>query len=113
MLSLSLVCTICFGSDVLFACVLVWICDWSAKISKFRVKLKYTDDILAAFEKEQDSLKFLNFSNNKHRNIKFTIEKQIHHSIAFLDAFILGIDNQNFTLQTYHKSIISFLYVFM
>ena len=31
-------------------------------------------------------------------------EKQVNHSIAFLDAFIPGIDNQNLTLETNHKS---------
>ena len=47
---------------------------------------------------------FFNFLLNKrHPNIKFTIEKQINHSIAFLDVFISGINNQNLTLQTYHK----------
>ena len=30
--------------------------------------------------------------------------KQINHFIAFLEAFISGINNQNLTLQTYHKS---------
>ena len=60
--------------------------------------LRYVDDILAAFDKEQDSLNFL-----RHRNIKFTIEKQINHSIDFLGVFISGINNQNLTLQTYHK----------
>ena len=44
---------------------------------------------------------FLNFLNKRHPNIKFTIEKQISHSIAL---FISGINNQNLTLQTYHKS---------
>ena len=33
----------------------------------------------------------------------FTIEKQINNSIAFLDVFISGINNQNFRFQTYHK----------
>ena len=42
--------------------------------------------------------------NNRHPNIKFTIEKQNNHSIAFLDVFISGINNQNLTPQTYHKS---------
>ena len=32
------------------------------------------------------------------------MEKQINHSIAFLDVFISGINNQNLALQTYHKS---------
>ena len=41
--------------------------------------------------------------NNRHRNIKFPIEKQINHSIAFLHLFISGINNQNLTLQTYQK----------
>ena len=66
--------------------------------------LRYVDDILAAFDKEQDSLNFLNFLNKRHPNIKFTIEKQIKHSIAFLGVFISGINNQNLTFQTYHKS---------
>ena len=60
--------------------------------------------ILAAFGKEQDSLNFLNFLNNKHLNIKFTSEKQVNHSNAFLDVFISGIDNHNLTLQIHHKS---------
>ena len=31
------------------------------------------------------------------------MEKQINRSITFLDVFISGINNQNLTLQTYHK----------
>ena len=64
---------------------------------------RYVLDILAAFGNEQDSLNFLDFLNKRHPNIKFTIQKQINHSIAFLDAFIPGINNQNLTLQAYHK----------
>ena len=74
-------------------------------LNKPKLYVRYVDDILAAFEKEQDSLNFLNFLNNKHPNIKFTTEKQVNHSIAFFDVFISGINNQNLTLQTYHKSI--------
>ena len=69
------------------------------------------DDILAGFEKEQDSLNLLNVLNNKHPNIKFTIERQVNHSIAFHDLFISGIDNQNLILQTYHKS--TYTYTFL
>ena len=43
-------------------------------------------DILATFDNEQDSLNFLNLLNNRHPNIKFTIEKQINNSIAFLEV---------------------------
>ena len=79
-----------------------WLNECNLNKSKFY--LRYVDDILAAFEKEQDSLNFLNFLNNKHPNIKFTIEKQVNHSMSFLDVFISGINNQNLTLQIYHKS---------
>ena len=47
----------------------------------------------------------MDFLNKSHPNIKFKIEKQTNpnHSIAFLDVFVSGINNQNLTLQTYHK----------
>ena len=51
-------------------------------LNKPNFYLRYVDDILAAFDKKQDSLNFL---NKRHPNIKFTIEKQINHSTAFLD----------------------------
>ena len=38
----------------------------------------------------------------RHPNIKFTIEKQINHSITLLNVFISGINNQNLAFQTYH-----------
>ena len=79
-----------------------WLNDYNLDKPKFY--LRYVDDILAAFDKQQDSLNFLNFLNKRHCNIKFVIEKQINHSIAFLDVFISCINNQNLTLQTYHRS---------
>ena len=59
-----------------------WLNEYNLKKLKFR--LRYVDEILAAFEKQQDSINFLNFLNDKHPNIKFTIEKQFNHSIAVL-----------------------------
>ena len=64
-------------------------------LSKPKCYLRYVVDFLAAFDQEQNSLIYLGFLNNRHPNIKFTIEKQINHSIAFLDFFISGINNQN------------------
>ena len=71
--------------------------------NKLKFYLRYVNEILGIFYKEQDSLSFLNFLNKRHSTIKFRIEKQINHSIAFLEVFISGINNQNITLQTYHK----------
>ena len=79
-----------------------WLNEYNLNKPKFY--LRYVDDILAASDNKQDLLNFLNVLNNGHCNIKFTIEKQINHSIAFLDAFISGINNQNLTLQLCHKS---------
>ena len=79
-----------------------WLNEYNLNKPKFY--LSYVDGIQAAFDKEQDSLNFLNFLNKRHPNIKFMIEKQINHSIAFLDVFISGINNQNLTFITYHKS---------
>ena len=56
-------------------------------LNKPKFYLRYVNDVLAAFVNEQDSLNFENFLNNKHPNIKFTIEKKINLSIAFLDVF--------------------------
>ena len=70
-------------------------------LNKPKFYLTSVDDILAAFDNEQDSSNYLNLLHNKHPNIKFNIEKQINHSIAFLDVFISGFNNQNLT---YHKS---------
>ena len=86
-----------------------WLNEYNLNTPK--LYLRYADDILAAFDNEQDLLKFLKFLNNRHPNIKFTMEKQINHSIAFLDVFISSISNQNLTLQTYHKSTYTGLFL--
>ena len=62
-------------------------------LNEIKFYLRYVDEILAAFGKEQDSLNVSIFLNKRHPNIKFTIEKQVNHSIAFLDVFISGINN--------------------
>ena len=62
-------------------------------LNKPKFYLRYINDILAAFEKEQDSLNFLNFLNKKYNNINITIEEQVNHSIAFIEVFNSSIDN--------------------
>ena len=78
-----------------------WLNEYNLNKPKFY--LRHVDNILAAFDKKQDSLNFLDFLNKSDPNIKFTIEKQTNHSIAFLNVSISAINNQNLTLQTYHK----------
>ena len=47
-----------------------WLNEYNLNKTKFY--LRYVDDILAAFEKEQESLNFSDFLNNTHPKIKFT-----------------------------------------
>ena len=72
---------------------LKWLDEYNLNIPKFYSR--YVDGILAAFENQPDSFNFLSFLNIRHPNITFTMEKQIKYSIAFLDALISGINNQN------------------
>ena len=51
-----------------------WLNEYN--LSKHNFYLRYVDDILSAFKKEQDSLIFL---NNKQPNIKFMVEKQVKY----------------------------------
>ena len=59
-----------------------WLNEYN--LNKPEFYLRYVDDIVDAFDNEQDSLNFLNLLNNSHPNFKFPIEKQINHSINFL-----------------------------
>ena len=52
-----------------------WLNEYN--LNKHKLYLRYVDDILAAFEKEQDSLSFSSFLNNKHPYIKFTIKNKL------------------------------------
>ena len=98
----------CCPLDPVLANIFRGVCECKClkeyNLNKTKFYLRYVDDILAAFEKDQDSLNFLKFLNYRHPNIIFTIEKQINHYIAFLDAFLSGVNNQNLTLETYQKS---------
>ena len=65
-------------------------------LNKTKFYWRYVADILAGFNKKQDSLIVLSFLNKVPPNTKFTIE--IDHSIASLNVLISDIDNQNPTL---------------
>ena len=51
-----------------------WLNEYN--LNKPNFYLRYDDDILAAFDNEQDSLNFLEFLNKRHPNIKLTIIKK-------------------------------------
>ena len=49
---------------------------------------RYVDDMLLAFNNEKDSDLFLEYMNSKHKNIKFTADKEENNRIDFLDVTI-------------------------
>ena len=60
--------------------------------------------LLKKFEKFIESSSMLKADRMSSTHLKFTIENKFNHSILFLDVFISGINNENPTLQTNHKS---------
>ena len=79
-----------------------WLNEYN--LNKPKLYLRCVDDMLAAFDKEQDSWIFLNFLNNRDTNIKLTIENKLTIPSLLFDVFSSGINNQNLTFQTYAKS---------
>ena len=55
---------------------------------------RYVDDIFVLFKNESDVPLFFDYINNKHRNIKFTIEKENQGKLPFLDILIEKTDNR-------------------
>ena len=77
--------------------------DWieKAQVAKPTFYKRYVDDIFAVFEPELDAEIFNTYLNTKHKNIKFTYEKQIEHKLPFLD--ILISNNENLQTSVFHK----------
>ena len=47
---------------------------------------RYVDDIYILFRSPADLEKFQNYLNSKHRNVRFTCEKEHNNSMPFLDV---------------------------
>ena len=76
--------------------------DWiKAQVARPTFYKRYVDDIFAVFESELDAEIFHTYLNTKHKNIKFTYEKQIENKLSFLD--ILISNNENLQTSVYHK----------
>ena len=69
--------------------------DWieKAQVAKPTFYKRYVDDIFVVFEPELDAETFHTHLNTKHKNIKFTYEKQIKNKLPFLDILISNNEN--------------------
>ena len=59
--------------------------NWIENYKKSRVIFynRYVDDIICLFDTEEQAEEFLNYLNDQHPNIKFTMEKQENNSLSF------------------------------
>jgi hypothetical protein len=62
--------------------------------SKLTFYNRYVDDILCGFQSIEQASSFLNFINNAHPNIKFTMETETDNTINFLDISISRSNNK-------------------
>ena len=69
----------------------------------------YVDDIFALFCSPDHLEKFTSYLNFKHKNIKFTYEKESNNSLPFLDIFI-SRSEKGFKTSVYHKPTFSGAY---
>ena len=67
---------------------------------------RYVDNAFLLFSSELHVTKFLNYMNSKHRNIKFTVEREENDSLSFLDIKIFR-DNGKFQTSVYRKPTFS------
>ena len=63
---------------------------------------RYLDDTFVIFREESHCDLFLNYINQIHPNIKFTVEKEINNKLAFLDMLITR-NNNSLTSSIYRK----------
>ena len=78
--------------------------QWLKKFNFCKVLLyrRYIDDIICLFNCEVDAMKFFDYLNSRHPNIKFTFEKQNGGKLAFLDILISN-ESDNFCTSVFRK----------
>ena len=86
----------------------IWLNDCSEDFKSVYYR-RYVDDIFALFRSPDHLEKFTNYLNSKHKNIKFTYEKESNNSMPFLDILILRSEN-GFKTSVYYKPTFSRVY---
>ena len=81
-----------------------WISEYGVEVTPAPPHFyrRYVDDIFAVFDKKEEALKFLDYLNSRHPNIKFTKEENINGVLPFLDVSISNLNG--FKTSVYHKS---------
>ena len=67
---------------------------------------RYVDDIFVTFNSYWQLLKFVDYTNHQHSNIKFTFEVEKNNNFSFLDVKICR-ENNKFTTSVFRKHTFS------
>ena len=70
---------------------------------------RYVDDTFCLFKNEKDADSFLIQLNSMHSSLKFAVEKESDHQLAFLDVFVHNT-SPAFLTSVYRKHTFSSLY---
>ena len=73
---------LCHIEDLIFST-----CPDSYKPKFYR---RYLDNTFAVFDSETQATNFFQFINSIHKNLSFTIEKQVDRKLPFLDLAMCG-----------------------
>ena len=85
--------------------------QWLKEFNFCKVLLyqRYVDDIIYLFNCKIDAMKFFDYLNSRHSNIKFTFGKQNGCKLAFLDILISN-ESDNFCTSVFRKKTLIGLY---
>ena len=64
---------------------------------------RYVDDTFCLFHSEHDVIIFFDYINSRHPNIRFTMEKEAHHKLHFLDVLVDNNDPNSLLTSVYRK----------
>ena len=88
-------------------------CDQSFKPHTYH---RYVDDTFSLFNNLSNALKFLDYINNMHPNIKFTIEEETENKLSFQVIVISRADRafstSVFRKKNFHRPWYSFLQLY-
>ena len=63
---------------------------------------RYVDDIFCMFRSEKDAENFFEYLNCRHKNIRFTMEKESNNFLSFFDILVKNEGNR-FSTSVYRK----------
>ena len=78
-----------------------WLSEYQGPPVKFYKR--YVDDIFCIFDHKDHAYQFLNYLNEQHACIKFTIEEEENSKLPFLDVLVNKLETGHFHTTTYRK----------